>query len=125
MSRKERLVTQIQESVAKIIHQKINNPDIGFISFTNVKLSSDYQIAWLSYSQIGSDSEKDKTFKALKKARKVIRFELGRDLNLKRTPELRFQYDTSLEKGSDVIQTLNKWEGSDSNNRLDTVTEDK
>ena len=106
MSRQERLATQIQESVAKIIHQCINHPDIGFVSFTKVKLSTDYRIAWVSYSQIGSDNEKEKTFKALKKARKVIRFELGKALNLKRTPELRFQYDSSLEKGTTVIQKL-------------------
>lgn len=106
MSRQERLATQIRETVAKIIHKTINHPDIGFISFTKVKLSSDYRIAWLSYSQIGSDSEREKTFKALIKAKKVIRFELSKALNLKRTPELRFQYDSTLEKGSQVLEKM-------------------
>lgn len=123
MSRQERLATQIQEAVAKIVHAIINNPDIGFISFTEVKLSSDYRIAWLSYSQIGSEDEKDKTFKALLKARKVIRYELGRLLNLKRTPELRFQYDTSLEKGVDVVNKLNSLETQSAQNTPDDTQE--
>ena len=97
MSRLERVGVLIQRELAEILRRRIDSPKIGFISFTRVRLSPDLEVAWVYYSQLGSEAQKLETMNELKRLKKVIRFELGKVLSMKVVPELRFAYDDSLE----------------------------
>ena len=104
----KRINSLIRQEVADIIQKKLNSPKIGFVSITEVDVSKDCRHATIFYSQIGSDEEKEVTFKTLKQHGKFIKGELGKVLHLKTIPDLKFEYDHSLETGVDLVNKINK-----------------
>ena len=108
MSRLDRVATLIHRELATILIREIDDSKIGFISVTHVRVSDDLEHAWIYYSQIGTPEQKIETARHLQRAKKYIRFELGKVLQMKNVPNLRFAYDTSLEKGADVLKKLDE-----------------
>ena len=104
-SRMKRVENLILQSIPTIINQKVNDERIGFISITSVEISKDLSTAKVYYSQIGSEEEKEKTFKGLCSAAGTIKGYISNIVHLKRIPNLRFIYDDSLERG---VETLKK-----------------
>lgn len=107
-SRMKRVEALMLQSIPTIIKQKINDERIGFISFTGVEIAKDLSVAKVYYSQIGSDEEKERTFKGLCSAAGAIKGYLSNIVQLKRIPNLRFFYDDSLERGAETLRKINE-----------------
>jgi ribosome-binding factor A len=80
------------------------------VSITNVEVASDLQHCKIFVSVYGSEEDQRQTMAGLASARPHVRGELGRRLQLRRTPELAFVLDRGLEKGSSVLGLLNRLE---------------
>ena len=106
--RRFRLQDQIREEVSSIIREEIKDPGIGFITVLDVKLTEDLKHAKVLYSVYGSAEEKEKTMKALKRARGFIKHLLGTRVKLRYTPELTFVFDTEQEKLARIDELLRK-----------------
>tara|TARA_B100000315_G_C14245716_1_gene437318 strand:+ start:137 stop:478 length:342 start_codon:yes stop_codon:yes gene_type:complete len=107
VNRLDRVSSLLKQEIALIISQKINDKRIGFISITGIKISKDLSDAWVYYSQIGSDQEKEITKRGLYSAQKFIKMELGKIIALKKIPNLHFRYDKAIESGSNIIHKIN------------------
>ena len=108
-----RLCDQIQEEISDIIHRKLKDPRIGFVSVTMVKLTADLSLANVYVSGMGTSVDMEKSVACLGGAASFIRSELGRRLRIKRIPELIFRYDDSAERGARIDSILkNLKEGS-------------
>ena len=107
MSRIEKVQELILRNVAEILSRRIDNSRIGFISITAVKVSPDFSIAKVFYSQYGDDDAKKHTYWALRRASRFIKGELGKIMQMKKLPTLRFIYDDSLEKGVYLVNQIN------------------
>ncbi len=101
-----RLANIFRNEIAELLRKKINDPRIGFISITHVKISADLKTAKVYYSQFGNDSEKKKTLKALKRAESFIKYEIGKIINLRVMPDIIFEFDDTLEKGVNLINKI-------------------
>jgi ribosome-binding factor A len=89
---------QIREEIMQIIRRDLKDPRIGFVSITQVKMSSDLRSARVRVSVLGDEREQMETLAGLRSAAGHIRRELGRRLeNLRFAPELRFEIDPSIE----------------------------
>jgi len=108
MSRIDRVEELIKQEIANILIKKANDHRIGFISIQKVKVTKDLSHAKVFYSQIGSDEEKKKTYRALRSASNYIKGELGKVISLKTIPTLRFIFDESIERG---VELANKIKG--------------
>tara|TARA_E500000178_G_scaffold317583_1_gene338241 strand:+ start:244 stop:582 length:339 start_codon:yes stop_codon:yes gene_type:complete len=108
MKRVKRLESLLKNEISSILTKKINDMRIGFISITDIKISKDNKDAWVYYSQIGSEEEKLKSKKGLSSATKFIHAELSRSIRYMPIPKLHFRFDDSLERGSDIINKINK-----------------
>ena len=64
----------------------------------NVRMSKDLQQARVFYTGPEESHEKHSTLRALKRVRPFLRRQLGNRLKLRHVPELRFEYDISMEK---------------------------
>ncbi|MFC1754080.1 30S ribosome-binding factor RbfA [Thermoproteota archaeon] len=106
--RLEKIASTIKRDLAGILRAKVSDARIGFISITDVKISKDLEHVWIYYSQIGSENDRKRTRRGLMSATKFIRLELGKVLHLKIVPDLRFEYDDSLEKGVKLVDRINK-----------------
>ena len=108
MSRQKRISSVLQTEISELLTRKINDSRIGFISITYVELSKDFRTAWVYYSQIGTEQQKQDTKKGLYSATKFIHSELSKKIRYMAVPKLHFRFDTSIEKGVNIINKLNQ-----------------
>lgn len=104
-SRPDRVAEQIRAELALVVAREVHDPGIGFVTFTRVQVSADLQQARVYYTALGDDKARQKSARALDRAAPFLRRQIGSRLRLKRTPELHFIFDESIE-GEDRIQRL-------------------
>lgn len=107
----------IQKELGEILQREIKDPRIGFVTVTKVKVTPDLRIANIYISIYDSDEEKEQSIKGLESAKKYIRSLLGKRLDLKFTPEIKFFFDESIEEGiriSKLISEIKEKEGKKS-----------
>ena len=93
---------RVDESVRAVLAEAIGelkDPRIGFVTVTGVKTAPDLRTATVFVSVLGSDKKRELSMTGLDSALGVLQARIGRELRLKRTPQLTFQYDRSVEEG--------------------------
>ena len=107
--RNEKVRKALMREIADILQREIRDPRIsGVVSIMDVEVSQDNSFAKVFYSVFGSDEQKEKTIEAMEQNKSKIRYEVGKRIRLRLTPDLRFVYDDSIEKGSKVQELINK-----------------
>ena len=105
--RADQVGEQVREEIMSIIRRDLKDPRIGFVSITAVRMSPDLRQARVRVSVLGSPEEQKASIKGLVSAKGLIRHELGRRLqNLKFSPELRFELDSSIEYSVHINELL-------------------
>ncbi len=104
--RVQKLREFIREEVSDILHRATKDPRIGFVSVTDVELSNDLRHAKVYVSVLGSEEDRARTMEALQRAVGFVRTELAKRLRTYHTPEIQFRLDTSIERGTRVLQLL-------------------
>ena len=94
-NRSDRLSDQIRTEIATILRNEVKDPRLEGITIIKVELSKDISKAYIIFSSLNSFTQINslEVEKALKKAKGIIRSNLGKKLNVKRLPELSFQED--------------------------------
>lgn len=100
--RQDKINDRLTQEMAEILRE-IKDPRINgvFISVTGVECTPDFKYAKVYYSILGEHDPKE-VAAGLKSASGFIRHELAQRVNLRITPELRFVYDESLERGDRI-----------------------
>jgi len=104
--RNERVRKTLMKEIADVLQKDVRTP--GMVSIVDVEVAHDNSFAKVFYSVFGSEEQKEKTIEIVEKSKPKIRFEIGKRIRLRLTPELRFIYDDSIEKGTKVTELLNK-----------------
>lgn len=78
------------------------------VTITDVEVSPDVSSAKVYFSAIGGDQTREEARKGLESAAGWLRHELGQQIRLRRTPELIFRYDHSLERGERISNILDE-----------------
>lgn len=106
----ERIASMLEKEISYILMTEVKDPDIKFVTVTNVKLASDLGYAKI-YVTVLDQNKKDATLRSLKAARGFIRRELANRVEIRHIPELDFVYDESIEYGKkieDIIEEIHK-----------------
>jgi ribosome-binding factor A len=103
--RATRVGEQMKKELGEIIGRKIKDPRIGFVTVTDVEVTGDLQQAKVFISVLGDDDQRQNTLKGLAKAKGFIRSEIGQRIRLRKTPEITFEFDESVDYGN-RIETL-------------------
>ncbi|MBO9128863.1 30S ribosome-binding factor RbfA [Bacillus sp. 165] len=103
--RASRVGEQMKKELGDIIGRKIKDPRIGFVTVTDVQVSGDLQQAKVFISVLGDEEQRQNTLKGLAKAKGFIRAEIGQRIRLRKTPEIQFEFDESIDYGN-RIETL-------------------
>lgn len=106
--RRLKLQDLLREEISSMILRDIKDPGFGLITILDVKMTEDLKYAKVFYSVYGSDEEKEKTVKALKRSRGYIKFLLGERLKLRYMPDISFVIDDSYEKIARIEEILKK-----------------
>ncbi|MEH2402073.1 MAG: 30S ribosome-binding factor RbfA [Nostoc sp.] len=109
-----RRVSRVSELIKREVSQMLLNGikddrvGTGMVSVTDVDVSGDLQHAKIYVSIYGTDEAKVETMAGLKSATGYVRSELGARVRLRRTPEVIFLEDRSIERGNKVLALLNQ-----------------
>lgn len=107
--RNERVRKTLMKEISDIIQKELRDSRIhGIISITDIEISHDNSYAKVYYSVFAPENEKEQTIKAISDNTSKIRYEVGKRIRLRVTPELRFIPDDSLERGSNITNLINK-----------------
>ncbi len=86
----------------------LKDPRIGFVTVTAVDTTSDLDHAKVWVSVLGSERKRSQTLEALAGATGVLQARIGRELHLRRTPQLEFVYDNAVEHGVRMTQLIDE-----------------
>lgn len=103
----DRLESTILRALTKILREDVKDPNVGFITLTDVRLTKDLSYLTIYYTVLDKD-KKDLTEQALKRSNPFIRSQLARAVNMRKMPKLLFKYDESLERGNRIESGLKK-----------------
>jgi ribosome-binding factor A len=109
--RSERVADLIRQELARLLHEEVRDPRIGFVTITEVDLSPDLKHARIYLTTMADDRKT--TLKALGRAAPFLRRSLARSCNLRHTPQLRFVFDESVDTGFRVERLLREMKGED------------
>lgn len=107
----ERLRQILLKELSQIIQHELKDTKRGFVTLTDVKLTSDLSLATVYVNFLGSDNREEAGMETLQKSKGFIRSELAKRLTIRKVPELRFEIDKSLEHGNrieQIIKEINK-----------------
>lgn len=118
-----RVAELIKREVSQMLLNGIKDDRVGsgMVSVTDVDVSGDLQHAKIFVSIYGTEEARAQTMAGLKSATGYVRSELGHRIRLRRTPEVLFQEDRSIERGTRVLTLLNQL----NHNRPPEATEGK
>lgn len=97
-SRPDRVADQIRKELSVLLAREVQDPGIGFLTITRVKVTPDLQQARVFYTIIGDEKARKETAKALGRALPFLRRQVGQRVHLRSVPELQFMYDASIEQ---------------------------
>jgi ribosome-binding factor A len=109
-SRPERIGEEIRQAVGLALTREVQDPRIGFVTITRVKVSADLQQARLYYTAIGDEKTRKDTARGLEAAKPFLRRAIGNRVRLRRVPEIAFEYDRGVEHQDRVEQILHDLE---------------
>ena len=106
--RVERLQSFILREAASIFQKGLNDPRIGKVTVSRVKLSPDLRYATLFVVLFGTEAEKRTTMRGIQSATKTVQYKLADTLSLRTMPEIKFEIDTHPEKAQEMDDIFEK-----------------
>lgn len=107
--RTDRVSDAIRVELAEILRTRVKDPRIGFVTITAVDLSDDLRHARVHVSTLdNAPAARRRVLEGLERATAFIRGELGRRLQLRYTPEVKFVEDAALENLYRVNELLDR-----------------
>ncbi len=93
---------RVNEALREVLSEglvDLKDPRIGFVTVTGVEASPDLRHATVYVSVLGAERKRHATLAGLESSHGVLQSRIARELRLKRTPQLTFQYDPAVERG--------------------------
>ncbi len=104
-----RVNSLIRHEISELIQRQLKDPRLGnFVAVTEVSTSPDLKYAKVFVSRMCNEEEREDTLSALAGASHFLRNELTRRLRLRRIPELSFQWDNSIERGTHLLELIDQ-----------------
>src|SRR5919205_406744 len=107
---------RVDEAVKEVLSEgigELKDPRIGFVTVTGVRTSPDLRHARVFVSVLGSERKREQSLAGLTAAHGVLQARIARELRLKRTPQLAFEYDPSVERGVRMTQLIDELAGDE------------
>ena len=106
-SRSERMAELLRRELAEIVRDEIKDPRLGFVSFTEVRMSRDLSHAVIYCSVLNSEDQSE-SIEVLNRAVGFIRKEVARRIKARIVPTLKFAIDDSIIRGAAMDSLISK-----------------
>ena len=103
--RPQKVADLIQRELADLLRHEVRDPRVGMVTLTSVDVAPDLSHAKVFFTILDKDRQRDTT-KALQRAAGFLRSQLSNRMSMYTTPELRFVYDESVERGDRLSRLI-------------------
>lgn len=111
-----RVADAIRNELAILLLNKVRDPKISTVTITRAEVSDDLKYARIFFTVFGEGHSVKEAEKGLQRARGFMRSHLAKTLNMRYTPDLKFQYDKTAEKVKEIETLLQEIAGEKDNN---------
>ncbi len=106
MANIQKIESEMTRLISVIIQRELKDRTISFVTVTEVKVLRDLSIATVYYTVLGQDAKREAVKKALVKAKGFIRSTIAKRMQLRKVPNIVFEYDKSLDYGNKIDDLL-------------------
>jgi ribosome-binding factor A len=102
---------RVNGAIREVLSEEIGglkDPRIGFVTVTGVHTSPDLRQAIVYVSVLGSERKREASLAGLNSSHGVLQAAINRELRLKRTPQLAFEYDPTVERGMRLSRLIDE-----------------
>jgi ribosome-binding factor A len=103
--RPQKVADLIQKELSDLIRRELRDPRVGMVTITSVDVSPDMSHAKVFFTLLDKKLLSD-TAHGLQRAAGFLRSQLSHRMSMYTTPELRFVYDESIERGDRLSQLI-------------------
>jgi ribosome-binding factor A len=105
--RMRRVNAAVREVLSEAVGE-LKDPRIGFVTVTGVETTTDLSQAVVFVSVLGGERKREQSIDGLQAAHGLLQARIARELRLKRTPKLTFEYDPTVERGVRMTQLIDE-----------------
>lgn len=105
-SRPDRVAAVIKEVLSQELLLRARDPILRRAVLTDVRVSGDIAVAKVYWLTLDEQTPRDEIAAALERSRGYLRTQVGQAIRTRQTPELRFLYDESVERGRRIDELL-------------------
>ena len=106
-----RINESIKVTLSSVITAEgLKDPRVGFVTVTGVETSPDQRYAKVFVSVLGKQAEREATMQALDKSKGFLQARINASLHMKRTPQLEFVYDNTLDNAMHIEKLMKREE---------------
>lgn len=102
----ERINSLLQRAISRILLYEVKHEDLGNVSVTKVEVSKDLHYCKVFIFASGDREEKERVMGLLERIKPVVQYQLGKNIELKFIPKVRFYKDRGLERAFRIYELL-------------------
>ncbi|MFQ6170314.1 30S ribosome-binding factor RbfA [Oryzobacter sp. R7] len=105
-ARAQKIADRIKTVTAANLGSIVKDPDLGFVTLTDVRVTGDLQHASLFYTVFGDEAQRATTARILEEHKGRLRSFVGKQLGIRLTPTLEFIADAIPENAAHIDDLL-------------------
>jgi ribosome-binding factor A len=107
--RMERINQLVRQELSDMLQRETKDPRLsGYISINSVSITADLKYATVMVSCVCDETRKKEILDALAHSAGFFRSVMAKRLKMRRIPELHFAWDSSIERGSHILELIDK-----------------
>ena len=103
--RPQKIADLMQRELSGLLQREVRDPRVGMVTITSVDVSPDLSHAKVFFTILQKEKIVETT-RGLQRAASFLRSQLSRRMSMYTTPELRFVYDESVERGDRLSRLI-------------------
>jgi ribosome-binding factor A len=107
-ARTQRVAQLLKEEIARLLQREVKDVRVGPVTVTDVEVTSDLKYADVYVYVLGDEDRRAEALEGLRSAAGFMRSRLGRELRIRRSPELRFVVDRTQDQAARIHQLLSE-----------------
>jgi len=119
-SRTRRVGEQMQRELAELLQREVRDPRLSAVTLSGVDVTRDLSLAKVYYTVMPEQLTVEEAQKALEKAAGFLRHALGERMIIRNVPQLRFIYDETLVKGTELANLIDQAVAADRKKHQDS-----
>lgn len=105
-SRQRRVAAALMTRLSELLLLEVNDPRLEGITVTEVEVDRELQYATIYVNALGEEARQEEVLEALGRAGGFFRHKLSESLDIRKTPELRFKWDSAFEQAARIDELL-------------------